>query len=118
MACCHDCQRPYGDEHGFPDLVVPNHIWCKISPTGNSGGLLCPSCLCARLHAQGIKCAGAFLSGPVTSVSSEVLELLCKVDNLQRELERVLAAFSHTFAVQQTLDFHGADPTAQGRLKC
>ena len=23
---CYDCKRSYGDEHGFPDLVVPHDV--------------------------------------------------------------------------------------------
>ena len=46
---CNDCRRPYGDEHGFPDLILPEVIWDAISPSGNSRGLLCPSCICKRL---------------------------------------------------------------------
>jgi hypothetical protein len=63
--CCYDCGRRYGDEYGFPDLVVPNDVWEEISPTGDEGGLLCPSCLCRRLYLRGIKSIGAFRSGPL-----------------------------------------------------
>lgn len=65
MAACHDCARPYGDEHGFPDLLVPDPVWALISPTGDGGGLLCPSCICARAHAAGLsRVESAFRSGP------------------------------------------------------
>jgi len=64
-AFCYDCQRTYG-EAGFPDLLIPDWAWNRISPTGNSGGLLCPSCICARLEQEGIKsCPSAFTSGPL-----------------------------------------------------
>lgn len=62
---CFDCGRQYGDEHGFPDLVIPNDAWQKISPKGNEGGLLCPSCICKRLHDAGLNVRGAFRSGPL-----------------------------------------------------
>lgn len=65
MAACNDCGRPYGDEHGFPDLVIPHDIWKRISPSGDEGGLLCPSCICGRLHAAGIETTGKFTSGPL-----------------------------------------------------
>lgn len=65
MAGCYDCPRPYGDEHGFPDLVIPNDVWEKISPSGDDGGLLCPSCICKRLHDAGIETTGVFRSGPL-----------------------------------------------------
>ncbi len=62
---CYDCHRLYGDEYGFPDLVLPNGTWDAISPTGNEGGLLCPSCICKRLADRGIENVPAvFMSGP------------------------------------------------------
>jgi hypothetical protein len=65
MACCYDCGRAYGDEYGFPDLVVPHDAWKVISPTGHEGGLLCPSCICRRAHAAGLENVTArFTSGP------------------------------------------------------
>lgn len=66
VAQCYDCGRQYGNEHGFPDLVIPDWAWRAISPTGNDGGLLCPSCICKRLHEAGIKnCPSQFNSGPL-----------------------------------------------------
>ena len=46
-ACCFDCLRAYGT---FPDLIVSNDLWNIISPTGDEGGILCPSCLLSRLQ--------------------------------------------------------------------
>lgn len=63
--CCFDCGRRYGDEFGFPDLVIPNEDWKRISPSGDEGGLLCPSCICHRLDDAGIKTTGTFTSGPL-----------------------------------------------------
>ena len=63
---CYDCGRSYGNEYGFPDLVIPNWAWREISPTGNGGGLLCPSCICKRLHKAKIEnCPSSFTSGPL-----------------------------------------------------
>ncbi len=62
---CYDCGRAYGDEFGFPDLVMPYEVWKQISPTGDEGGLLCPSCICRRLHAANIRTVGRFRSGPL-----------------------------------------------------
>lgn len=61
---CWDCGRRYGDEHGFPDLVVPDDVWAQVSPTGNAAGLLCPSCLCRRAHRAGVRTTARFTSGP------------------------------------------------------
>jgi hypothetical protein len=63
---CHDCDRPYGDEHGFPDLVIADDAWRTISPDGDGNGLLCPSCICKRLHEAGLsEVPHAFKSGPL-----------------------------------------------------
>ena len=70
MAECYDCARPYGDEHGFPDLVVPHDVWAKISPTGDEGGLLCPSCMCLRAYQAGASCQAVFRSGPFAAPRS------------------------------------------------
>lgn len=68
QGCCIDCGRKYGDEYGFPDLVVPDDVWVKISPTGHEGGLLCPSCMCRRAHDAGLSnIAARFTSGPFAS---------------------------------------------------
>lgn len=66
-ASCEECRRPYGDEHGFPDLLIPDWAWKAISRHGDGYGLLCPSCICKKLHAAGIKnVPSQFVSGPLT----------------------------------------------------
>jgi hypothetical protein len=85
---CADCRRPYGDEHGFPDLVIPYEDWVQISPRGDGSGLLCPSCICGRLHARGLRCVGAFTSGPITSVSEPTLSALRRAEDIRLEIER------------------------------
>ncbi|KKL52633.1 hypothetical protein LCGC14_2283520 [marine sediment metagenome] len=79
---CADCGRPYGDP-GFPDLVIPNSVWRRISPTGDGGGLLCPSCICSRLEIAGVRCEGAFMSSPIDSVSRPVMEALRRIENIE-----------------------------------
>lgn len=73
---CHDCGRPYGDEHGFPDLVVSHDAWAKISPTGDEGGLLCPSCMTKRAHDAGVTATARFTSGPFRSLTEREAEAL------------------------------------------
>lgn len=82
MDGCHDCKRDY-ESGGFPDLIIPFWAWKEISPTGDDGGLLCPSCICKRLHDRGIKCEGAFMSGPIVSVSSPVMNTMRRVENIE-----------------------------------
>jgi len=82
-AKCADCARPYASA-GFPDLVIPNWAWERISPTGGEGGLLCPSCICARLEIEGIRCEGAFMSGPIISLNHTEMSLLCAIDNIKQ----------------------------------
>jgi len=63
-ATCADCGIPYGDD-GFQDLVVDDATWARISPTGDEGGLLCPSCMCRAACAAGISNARTtFCTGP------------------------------------------------------
>jgi hypothetical protein len=87
MAQCFDCQRPYGEEHGFPDLVIPFWAWEKISPTGDDGGFLCPSCICRRLHEGHIRCEGAFMSGPLISVSQPMMTALRGLEDIRLAIE-------------------------------
>jgi hypothetical protein len=87
MSKCHDCGRPYGDEHGFPDLSIPFWAWEKITPTEGDGGLLCPSCICKRLHDAGIQCEGAFMSGPIISVTNPTMNALRRIENIELAIE-------------------------------
>lgn len=86
-SACQDCKRPYGSENGFPDLIIPFWAWKEISPSGDDGGLLCPSCICKRLHDKAIRCEGAFMSGPITSVSSPTMYALRRVENIELAIE-------------------------------
>jgi hypothetical protein len=51
-ARCHDCGRPYGE---LADLVVPDDVWLKISPTGTQYGILCAPCIRRRAASIGIE---------------------------------------------------------------
>jgi hypothetical protein len=83
---CYDCGRLYGEEHGFPDFIVPNSVWRKISPTGTDAGLLCPSCICKRVYDAGISsCPGEFKSGPF--VNRELIDIVILQERIE-ELER------------------------------
>lgn len=86
-AGCDNCGRPYGHEHGFPDLIIPYESWIRISPSGDENGLLCPSCICERLHDAGIKCPGAFMSGPIETVSYTTMSNLRRVENIELAIE-------------------------------
>lgn len=68
-AACFDCGRSY-DDPGFCDLIIPDRAWEQIAPV-NGDGLLCPSCLCARLRTKGIECEGRFTSGPLAASTSD-----------------------------------------------
>lgn len=84
---CYDCGRAYGSP-GFPDLIITNEAWRQISPYKNEGGLLCPSCICARLAKQKIRCFGAFMSDPIDSVSRATMHALRSAENNRETLER------------------------------
>ncbi len=88
-SCCDDCKRPYGDEHGFPDLIVSNDVWRRISPKKDLGGLLCPSCICKRLHDAGIiDAAGSFFSGPIRCVDYQTMYNSRWIENILEEKDR------------------------------
>ena len=93
-ADCEDCKRPYGNEHGFPDLIIPYDAWRRISTHGDDTGLLCPSCICARLHKAGIQCAGAFVSGPIQSVSYDMINVMRGLENIELAIKGRSNAYS------------------------
>jgi len=82
---CEDCGREYGNEHGFPDLIIPLDTWRQISTHGDETGLLCPSCICKRISDKGLTCEGAFMSGPIRSVSPEMMTALRWIENLREQ---------------------------------
>jgi hypothetical protein len=84
-AKCASCGRPYGDENGFPDLIIPNWAWRQISPTQDLGGLLCPSCIIEALCDNNIKCPGAFMSGPIETTDRITMENLRWIENLREQ---------------------------------
>jgi len=83
---CEDCSRNYADG-GFPDLIIPFAAWKQISTRGDDSGLLCPSCICQRLHDKGIRCEGAFMSGPIISVSEVEMSNLRRVENIELAID-------------------------------
>lgn len=76
---CACCGRRYGSQYGFPDLMIPDWAWKRISPRRTEGGLLCPSCICRLLHEQGIKCEGVFKSGPLAVEEDLVIPHNCSM---------------------------------------
>lgn len=85
-AKCADCGLSYLDG-GFQDLVIPNEAWRKISPTRDEGGLLCPTCLLRALDVAGIRCSGALMSGPVQSVSRDMMQVMRQVENIRERFD-------------------------------
>lgn len=80
---CEDCGRQYGEEHGFPDFIIPYWAWKEISTTGDDGGLLCACCMIKRLHDKGIRCEGAFVSSVINSVSEHAMALDRRIENIE-----------------------------------
>jgi len=70
---CNDCGLDY-DDPGFVDLVVSHEIWAEISPTGDEGGLLCPTCMvraaakCGLDNIQAVFRSGPFLGCPLRPI--------------------------------------------------
>lgn len=67
---------------GFPDFIIPFEHWKQISPNGDDSGMLCPSCICRRLAAKNLECIGAFVSGPIKSVTDDTIRLARDLENL------------------------------------
>lgn len=84
---CFDCGREYGDEHGFPDLILPQEVWNAISPDGDESGLLCPCCIIIRLHKAGLRTQAAFASGVVESVDLTTMSCIRRLENIEMALE-------------------------------
>lgn len=98
QGCCFDCGRRYGDEYGFPDLVVSHEVWSVISPFGDEGGLLCPSCMCRRAHLAGLSgVTVTFTSGPfevgnsatVAAKDAEIAALKARCAGLAAALKKI-----------------------------
>lgn len=87
LCTCDECERPYGDEHGFPDLILPQWAWNEISPTGNESGLLCPCCIIKRLVAKGIRCEASIASTAIDCVPLTVMQTIRRLDNLEAAVE-------------------------------
>ena len=88
IAECEDCHRPYGDG-GFPDLIIPYWAWKKISTHGDETGLLCPSCICGRLEASGMKgVPAAIMSGDaIRSVTYDTMATLRGLENIELAID-------------------------------
>lgn len=54
MAECYDCKLDYTSA-AWVDVVVPDAYWRLISPTRDENGLLCFSCMNARLLRLGLR---------------------------------------------------------------
>ena len=59
---CHDCGLRYGGE-AWVEAVIPDAAWCRISPTGDLGGILCISCMARRLRVRGLTDVPVWLCG-------------------------------------------------------
>jgi hypothetical protein len=116
---CHDCGRLYGDEHGFPDLVVPHDVWRQISPTGDEGGLLCPSCICARAHNAGIETIAEFRSGPFATMNDGPVTLANRARSAltsPEAFDAVSSAMGEPPAAEEASEATDAAKEPSGRL--
>ena len=53
MSGCYDCGLDYQDI-GWIEAIIPDKVWDFISPTGDSGGILCITCISRRLAENGL----------------------------------------------------------------
>ncbi len=76
-AKCARCMCPYG-AFGFHDMIVPDDVWAQISPSGNEGGLLCPTCILAAMDDLKLKEVPVwFASGPACISETARAEKYC-----------------------------------------
>jgi hypothetical protein len=84
---CYDCGLPYEEMH---DFLIPREIWIKISPTENDGSILCANCIVKRLEKGGFKdIPGAYMSGPIKSVSEETMDMILQLETIKRQFKRL-----------------------------
>lgn len=50
---CADCGLLYSEET-WADIIIPDDVWLKISPSGDGYGLLCFNCMHKRLYNLGL----------------------------------------------------------------
>ncbi len=76
-ARCYDCGLLYGSP-AWIELVIPNDIWAKITPSiHKEGGLLCPTCMAKRCADLGLENISAqIFSGPfeIKHIETEVIK--------------------------------------------
>ncbi len=72
MSKCYDCGLDYQDP-GWIEAIVPMKAWNEISPTGDSGGILCITCISRRLRSRGCKDVPVWLCGtePLRAVAGD-----------------------------------------------
>ena len=90
-ASCARCNCPYGS-HGFHDMIIPDDIWHEISPSGDDGGLLCPTCILAHMDELGLTDIPVyFASGPARISSTVESDAYCKLwQETKLKLEQIL----------------------------
>lgn len=72
----------------FPDFIIPFEYWVQISPSGDEHGILCPNCICKRLHEKGFtEIPGAIMSSPIRAVSYDTMHLMRELENITLALE-------------------------------
>ena len=88
-AACFDCGLLYADL-GFVDLVLPNDVWAKIAPSHDGGGLLCPTCICARTQKAGIECVAMWRSGPFANQDDALSKMIARAKAAEAEVARLV----------------------------
>jgi len=69
---CDGCGLAYGSE-GWIEAMIPDWVWKRISPSGDSGGILCITCIARRLTRAGIANVPVMLCGtePLRAANQE-----------------------------------------------
>lgn len=65
LRCDGGCGLAYEDP-GWVDVLIPTDVWVQISPRGDTGGVMCMTCMARALVRLGITCPMSVVSGPWT----------------------------------------------------
>ena len=75
---CPDCKIEYGK---FPDMLVSDETWKEISPTGNEGGVLCPTCIARRMdylnlwYTENVFMSKKYYDGLIKRMQKKIIKL-------------------------------------------
>lgn len=107
---CDGCGLSYGSDWWI-EAIVPDDIWAQISPTKDSGGLLCIGCIARRLRTLGLTDVPVMLCGtePLRAASQQEAfnrgwqAAVSRIEELETEVTRLTGQREDLLNVARTL---------------